>query len=156
MMERVLVIASDCCLTNRLCEALRREGYLVHRTVSPSAPVHVDFILLALDSEADELVTQCRRIPGLERAPMLAWLRRAGSVAAVLRHGADDCVTGEADLAEVMARTGALLRRARPGHASGVLLFGGVRVDVRKSTLLGNSAADRAMARALSLQFTAL
>ena len=141
MKEQALVIASECSWTICLCEALDREGYVVQWTIAPSEPLGADLILLALDSDTHELIAQCRQMRGLERAPMLVWLRHSGGVTAALRHGADDCVTGAADLSEVMARAGALLRRARREHISNVLIFGRVRVDVRKGSAdLGHGA----------------
>lgn len=145
---RVLLIEDEEGLRLFIGDSLRSEGYEVEdagdgieglrlaiRTASPSSPP-VDLVILDLMLPGKDGFEVCRAIRAAGRAmPILMLTARTRSEDAVngLGIGADDYVTKPFDMGELMARVGALLRRAgaNAGPALDIYEFGSVRVDLR-------------------------
>lgn len=126
MKPQLLLIAPDNIRTRKLRDSLDDYGYRV--TGDFNQPVSA--VILAGGGS----VTHWRQMAGLGEVPFFMWLDGPGDVAAMLREGADDCVSASADISEVLARVEAMLRR-NDGHGrSPVISFGGVRVDLRRGS----------------------
>ena len=123
-MTRVLLAEDDASIAEPLARALRREGYEVDvRADGPSALAgardEVDLVVLDLGLPGMDGLDVCREIRASgSEVPVLILTARADEVDTVvgLDAGADDYVTKPFRLAELLARTRALLRRG--GHES--------------------------------------
>lgn len=144
----VLLIEDEDALRLFIGDSLRSEGYAVEdardgdegleratRPVSPSSPP-VDLIILDIMLPGKDGFEVCRGIRAAARAtPILMLTARTRSEDTVngLQIGADDYVTKPFNMAELMARVSALLRRAAANAriTPEVYEFGSVRVDLR-------------------------
>jgi DNA-binding response OmpR family regulator len=135
-MTRVLLAEDDQAISEPLARALRREGYDVEvREDGPGALESatsgdpVDLVVLDLGLPGMDGLEVCRRLRAAGNAvPVLVLTARADEVDTVvgLDAGADDYVTKPFRLAELLARSRALLRRGTSDGTSGVH---GVRID---------------------------
>lgn len=138
MTEQVLFITDPGTQADVVRAVLCAEGYQVESLFySPDAVEEIlqcpaEVLVLAAESEAAPLFELCRKLRARAvSTPCLMVIAADGAAAAALRCGADDCVRGCADPAEIAARVEALLRRARMGRDRG-LCFGSVVVDVKR------------------------
>ncbi len=121
-MHRVLLAEDDPTIAEPLARALRREGYDVDVASSGPAALAaglagVDLVLLDLGLPEMDGLEVCRQLrAGGVATPVLILTARADEVDTVvgLDAGADDYVTKPFRLAELLARTRALLRRRAP------------------------------------------
>jgi DNA-binding response OmpR family regulator len=135
-MTRVLLAEDDQAISEPLARALRREGYDVEvREDGPGALESatsgdpVDLVVLDLGLPGMDGLEVCRRLRAAgHTVPVLVLTARADEVDTVvgLDAGADDYVTKPFRLAELLARSRALLRRGTSDGTSGVH---GVRID---------------------------
>jgi two-component system, OmpR family, response regulator len=138
MASRVLVVEDDRNLRGFLQKALREEGYLVDVTATGD-----DGLALAASSGFDCIVLD-RMLPGLDGLSIVRELRQRGVTSPVLmltargelpervrglEAGADDYLAKPFDLAELLARVQALIRRARFAVVEQVLTVGPIHVD---------------------------
>lgn len=144
----VLLVEDEEALRLFIGDSLRNEGYEVEdardgdegleratRPLSASSPP-VDLIILDIMLPGKDGFEVCRGIRTSGRATpilMLTARTRSEDTIAGLGIGADDYVTKPFNMAELMARVSALLRRAAANAqpVSPVYEFGSVRVDLR-------------------------
>jgi DNA-binding response OmpR family regulator len=118
-MRKVLLAEDDPAIADPLARALRREGYQVDvctdgESALEEAMQHPDLLVLDLGLPKMDGLEVCRRLRQEGRSvPVLVLTARADEVDTVvgLDAGADDYVTKPFRLAELLARTRALLRR---------------------------------------------
>jgi DNA-binding response OmpR family regulator len=118
-MRKVLLAEDDPAIADPLARALRREGYQVDvctdgESALEAALQHPDLLVLDLGLPKMDGLEVCRRLRQEGRSvPVLVLTARADEVDTVvgLDAGADDYVTKPFRLAELLARTRALLRR---------------------------------------------
>ncbi|MFW5474999.1 response regulator transcription factor [Knoellia sp. CPCC 206450] len=121
-MTRVLLAEDDPAISEPLARALRREGYEVEvrndgREALEAARDNPDLVVLDLGLPTMDGLEVCRRLRGEGyTVPVLVLTARADEVDTVvgLDAGADDYVTKPFRLAELLARSRALLRRGIP------------------------------------------
>jgi len=134
-MTRVLLAEDDPAISEPLARALRREGYEVDvradgQSALDGAQDSPDLLILDLGLPVMDGLEVCRRLRASGYAvPVLILTARADEVDTVvgLDAGADDYVTKPFRLAELLARTRALLRRnLQEGEHEGAPL---IRID---------------------------
>ncbi len=138
MASRVLVVEDDRNLRRFLQKALHEEGYVVDAAASGD-----EGFPMAKASAYDCIVLD-RMLPGLDGLAFVSELRREGVHSPVLmltargelnervrglEAGADDYLPKPFDLAELLARIQALIRRARLAPIEQVLTVGPIRID---------------------------
>lgn len=134
---RVLIVEDDPLIGSGLQVGLRQAGYASDWVRSGPAA------LLAADTNPYDLVVLDLGLPKMDGLEVLAQWRDAGRQMPVLiltardavperitglNAGADDYLVKPFDLEELIARVGALLRRAH-GRSSGVIRHGAIEVD---------------------------
>lgn len=129
-MTRVLLAEDDPAISDPLARALRREGYDV--AIQASGPAALleserspDLVILDIGLPGMDGLEVCRRMRAAgNTVPVLILTARADEVDTVvgLDAGADDYVTKPFRLAELLARTRALLRRSPHEDASRMLV----------------------------------
>ena len=141
----LLVVEDDDGIALPLVRTLEREGYTVERAATGTAGIErvarggVDLVLLDLGLPDVDGLDVCRTIRGSGYdAGVMILTARGGELDRVvgLDVGADDYLAKPFALAELLARTRALLRRAGRAEApttttSGPVPSGGLRVDVQ-------------------------
>jgi two-component system alkaline phosphatase synthesis response regulator PhoP len=159
MNSRILLVEDEEALRLFVGDSLRNEGYLVvhasdgHEALEKVTHVPVDLIILDVMLPRKDGFDVCREIRAAGRnTPILMLTARSRIEDTVngLKIGADDYVTKPFNMRELMARVGALLRRASStGPAMpGVCEFGSIRVDLRgtvvtrKGNILNLSARE--------------
>ena len=123
-MTRVVLAEDDSAISEPLARALMREGYDITvaadgRTALSEAEVGADLLILDLGLPEIDGLEVCRRLRAAGSAlPILVLTARADEVDTVvgLDAGADDYVTKPFRLAELLARSRALLRRSAGDH----------------------------------------
>jgi DNA-binding response OmpR family regulator len=137
MKTRILVVEDDAALARVLCDNLAFEGFEVE--CAADAPMAVE----RTRQFAPDLIVLDVMLPGGDGFNLCRQLRQGGRTAVVmltarsqkvdklrgLSLGADDYVTKPFDLEELIARIGAVLRRARPGIDQ--LVLGNVTIDFK-------------------------
>ncbi|MBL8113346.1 MAG: response regulator transcription factor [Acidobacteria bacterium] len=146
MTARILLVEDNDGLAEGLVSNLEIEGYTVARAADGAAGLDL------LRRNPPDLVVLDLLLPGLDGYRVLKALREEGFEMPVLvltargeeadkvrgfRLGADDYVTKPFGLLELLARVGALLRRARPRETDPVsdVRFGDVVVDAVRRTV---------------------
>ncbi|HYX53229.1 MAG TPA: response regulator transcription factor [Candidatus Limnocylindrales bacterium] len=161
-MEQNLLLVEDedaLCLT--LSDRLRSEGYGVecardgNEGLQKATKSAYDLILLDVMLPKKNGFEVCREIRQAGLATPIIMLTARGETAdkiAGLKIGADDYVPKPFDMAELMARIEALLRRSH-GKANGQDLyqFGNLRVDVRGTEVARDGKAVQLSAREFQL-----
>ncbi len=140
--KRVLVVEDEENISETLRYNLTREGYDVCEASTGPQALEVarqcgpDLILLDLMLPEMNGLEVCRVLRGEMKTPILMLTARTSEIDKVvgLQMGADDYVTKPFSLNELLARVGAILRRAEltppERHAPGeVEAFGGFRLD---------------------------
>jgi len=141
---RILLVEDEPALALTLGDRLRAEGYevvargdgesaLVEAAATPLDLVILDVMLPGIDG-----FEVCRELRRSSNATPVLMVTARGEVldkVVGLKLGADDYLTKPFEMAELLARVEALLRRARaPGSSvPGNYHFGDVRIDVRRA-----------------------
>src|SRR5580704_15907223 len=168
MKSRILLVEDEEALRMFVGDSLRNEGYDVEyasdgheglekatRPLSPaSSPL--DLIILDIMLPRKDGLEVCRAIRSAGRAtPILMLTARSQTADTVngLKIGADDYVTKPFNMGELMARVGALLRRASANGAlqRSVCEFGSIRVDLRGTEVTRNGKVVDLSAREFQL-----
>ena len=138
---QVLIVEDDRNLRGFLRKAFREEGYAVDecesgdRAVDRALKRQYDCIVLDLmlpGLDGFEVVEELRRRTVLTPILMLTARDEVGSRVRGLEAGADDYLAKPFDLAELMARVHALIRRAELRHQDATLVVGDVMLDPLK------------------------
>ncbi|GAA5171459.1 response regulator transcription factor [Pseudonocardia eucalypti] len=122
-MTRILLVEDDYKVAGALTSALRKYRLSVpHVSAGDSVPDQLDgadLVLLDLSLPDVDGLDLCRRIRAESNTPIIILTGRAGTNDRVrgLRAGADDYVVKPVDVAELLARIHAVLRRYRPTEA---------------------------------------
>ena len=147
MDSKILIVEDEAGLATTLKDRLRKEGYAVSVArdgvagweLATSKPF--DLIILDLMLPGQSGLTVCQKLR--ERGSstpilMLTARRQTADKVAGLRTGADDYLTKPFQMAELLARVAALLRRAaQPAGVAGVRhQFGDVSIDVRRTEVV--------------------
>ena len=139
--SRIAVIEDDADLSFTMRINLEREGYAVETFQNGQAGFAAlqdegfDFLLLDLnlpDLDGFTICRELRRRPETRALPILMLTARSSEQDRVmgLELGADDYLTKPFSVRELLARVGAILRRANPGESDGVLYDDGdLRID---------------------------
>src|SRR5580700_4813033 len=138
MNSRVLLIEDEEALRLFLGDSLRNQGYSVeyacdgHEGLEKAIQLPVDLIILDVMLPRKDGFEVCQAIRAAGRGvPILMLTARSQIEDTVngLKIGADDYVTKPFNMTELMARVGALLRRApvNGGLTDGVCQFGSIR-----------------------------
>lgn len=142
-MRRILLIEDEPGIVLTLTDRLIREGYTVESEgdgesgLARATREPFDLVLLDLMLPHLNGFDICRELRRREiDTPVIMLTARGQTLDKVvgLKLGADDYVTKPFDMAELLARVEAQLRRApASAHAVGACSFGDVRVDFRKA-----------------------
>jgi two-component system, OmpR family, phosphate regulon response regulator PhoB len=138
--ERIMIVEDEAALSMLLAYNLEAEGFTVDRIergdevetrLSETIP---DLVILDWMLPGVSGLEICRRMRARETTrslPVIMLTARGEESERVrgLAIGADDYVVKPFSVPELMARVHALLRRARPDHASGVLSAGDLDLD---------------------------
>jgi two-component system alkaline phosphatase synthesis response regulator PhoP len=142
MKRRLLLVEDEPALVMTLTDRLQAEGYEVESSPDGDSAlacaVQRPFDLILLDVMLPGLsgFEVCRRLRQSGIQTPILMLTARGQVAdrvAGLQLGADDYLVKPFDMAELVARLQALLRRAAIPGASPVHEFGSIRVDLRSA-----------------------
>jgi two-component system, OmpR family, response regulator len=145
--QRILVVDDEPSIVDAVATALRYEGYEVmhastgREAVAAIARFEPDLVVLDwLLPDFDGLEVHRRlRAKGFDPAILYLTARDATEdKIAALRAGGDDYVTKPFSLAEVVARTGAILRRTSGDASGGVLRFADVSLDEDRHEVFRN------------------
>jgi two-component system, OmpR family, KDP operon response regulator KdpE len=140
---RVLVVDDDRQMLRAVTNALRARGYLVLSAGDGEAALEM------VAAERPDLVLLDLGLPNLDGHEVISRLRSWSDVpviilsvsdgqeqkAAALDAGADDYVTKPFGTKELLARMGAVLRRAAPAPAEPVLLFDDLEIDLARKLI---------------------
>ena len=138
---RILLVEDDRALVELIGFHLARAGYETRQTASgdealllvrESAP---DLILLDWMIEGTSGIEVCRQLRRMEQTkqiPVIMMTARGEETDLIrgLDTGADDYITKPFSPKEMLARVGAVLRRARPALAGGTLTFEDLEMDL--------------------------
>ncbi|PYR95286.1 MAG: DNA-binding response regulator [Acidobacteria bacterium] len=145
-MSRVLVVEDDTDIADLIVHYLQKAGHVVD-TVSSGA-----LVMPRVSSARPDLIVLDLMLPGMDGMQVCDALRREPATAAIpiimltargeegdriagLELGADDYVTKPFSPKELVARVGALLRRAERSAPGDVLKYGTVTIDVGRHTV---------------------
>jgi two-component system alkaline phosphatase synthesis response regulator PhoP len=143
MSRRILFIEDEAGLVMTLTDRLRSEGYIVESALDGETGLEravseaFDLIILDIRLPRKNGFDLCRDLRQRSVATPILMLTARGQVAdkvVGLKLGADDYLTKPFEMAELLARLEALLRRAPGATASpDTYQFGPVRVDFRRA-----------------------
>ena len=137
---RILLVEDDLTVQNLVSTALDLHGYVVSKVCNGQAAIMdavshgPSLIMLDLglpDIDGIEVITKIRSWSAVPIIVISARSEDSDKIAA-LDAGADDYLTKPFQVAELVARVQALVRRAA-GNASSILEIGGVRLDMAAS-----------------------
>jgi two-component system, OmpR family, alkaline phosphatase synthesis response regulator PhoP len=162
MNGRVLLVEDEEGLRLFLGDSLRNEGYSVEYAsdgeegLEKATRLPIDLIILdlMLPRRGGFEVCQALRTAGRDMPIlMLTALGRTEDTVKGLKLGADDYVTKPFNMVELMARVGALLRRApaQSGLTQDVFQFSSIRVDLRGTEVTRNGEIVNLSAREFQL-----
>ena len=152
MNKQILLIEDETTLALLLQERLEKEGYSVSTCkdgldgLTQALRGNFDLLILDIRLPGKNGFEICRELRGHSKNVPILMLTARGDVkdrVKGLKIGADDYLAKPFDVAELLARMEALLRRANgsPAHLiDSVLCFGDVIVDVNKEEVLRNGA----------------
>ena len=145
MKQRLLLVEDEPALVMTLTDRLQAEGFDVDSAADgdegfrrASTAPYYDLILLDVMLPGRSGFEVCRQLRQASVSTPILMLTARGQVTdrvAGLQFGADDYVVKPFDMAELLARIQALLRRSGPS-ASPVVEFGNVRVDFRSAEVI--------------------
>ncbi len=148
MERRILLVEDEPGLVIALRDRLRSEGHAVDSALDGQTGLEMasgavyDLIVLDLMLPRKSGMDVCRELRQRGVAtPILMLTARGQTVDKVagLKAGADDYLTKPFEMAELLARVEAMLRRApAPGATGDVYQFGGIRVDLRRTEVTRN------------------
>ncbi len=162
MNSRVLLVEDEEALRLFVGDSLRNEGYAVEYAcdgqegLEKATNLPVDLIILDImlpRKDGFEVCHEIRAAGGSAPILMLTARTQTGDTVKGLKIGADDYVTKPFDMAELMARVAALLRRS-PGQSAAqpsVFEFGTIRVDLRGTEVTRNGKVVNLSAREFQL-----
>jgi two-component system alkaline phosphatase synthesis response regulator PhoP len=162
MSGTILLVEDESALRMTLGDRLRQEGYTVDAAIDGEEGLQKatqgGFDLIVLDVMLPRLdgfaVCRSLRAAGLATPVLMLTARgRTNEKVAGLKIGADDYVTKPFKMAELLARIGALLRRApakTETHAE-VYEFGSVRVDLRATEVTRDGQIVNLLAQEMQL-----
>jgi len=161
MVKRILLVEDEPGLVLTLTDRLTREGYAVESASDGETGLErasrepFDLLLLDLMLPRMSGFDVCRELRHRDIGTPVIMLTARGAVVdkvVGLKLGADDYVTKPFEMAELLARVEAHLRRtpAAP-HPSEGYAFGDVRVDFRKAEAMKDGAALELSAREFQL-----
>jgi two-component system, OmpR family, alkaline phosphatase synthesis response regulator PhoP len=147
MERKILIVEDEASLATTLKDRLRKEGYAVSVArdgvsgFATAAEQPFDLILLDVMLPGQSGFTVCQKLrqAGLSTPILMLTARRQVTDKVIgLRTGADDYLTKPFQMAELLARVEAVLRRADQTTASAGVRhqFGTVCVDVRRTEVL--------------------
>lgn len=162
MKANILLVEDEEALRITLSDRLQNEGYAVNLASTGEDGLDlvtllpIDLIILDIMLPGKSGFDICRDIRQAGLAtPILMLTARAETVDKVvgLKLGADDYVTKPFEMAELLARVEALLRRAvsKAPAAPGVRQFGNIRVDLRGTEVQKDSKPINLSAREFQL-----
>src|SRR5580658_8362037 len=162
MNSRVLLVEDEEALRLFVGDSLRNEGYAVEYArdgqegIEKAKDLPLDLIILDIMLPRKDGFEVCQAIRAAGCAvPILMLTARSQIEDTVkgLKIGADDYVTKPFNMGELMARVGALLRRASANGAvqRGVCEFGSIRVDLRGTEVTRNGKVVDLSAREFQL-----
>ena len=158
--EKVLLVEDEEALRLFIGDSLRNEGFAVeyaadgNEGLAKARSLPVDLIILDVMLPGKDGFEVCESIRASgQTTPILMLTARSQIKDTVqgLKIGADDYVTKPFDMGELMARVGALLRRAPIKHKAQVLEFGDVRVDMLGTEVTRNGRLVPLSAREFQL-----
>ena len=147
MNAKILIVEDEAALATTLKDRLRKEGYLVSTArdgvsgldMATSEPFELIILDLMLPGQSGLTICQKLREHG-SHTPILMLTARRQTIDKVigLRTGADDYLTKPFQMAELLARIDALLRRSVQGIWMAAVRhqFGTLRVDLRRAEVL--------------------
>ena len=163
MNSRVLLVEDEEALRLFVGDSLRNEGYDVEYAsdgpegLRKATSGAVDLIILDIMLPRKDGFEVCQAIRAAGHAAPILMLTARGQIedrVKGLKIGADDYVAKPFNMGELMARVGALLRRAN-GSAAGanpdVYRFGSIQVDLRGTEVTRNGEAVNLSAREFQL-----
>lgn len=147
MNANILIVEDEAALATTLKDRFHKEGYKVSVAKDGIAGLdlathsHFDLIVLDLMLPGQNGLTVCQKLRQLgSNTPILMLTARRQTMDKVvgLRTGADDYLTKPFQMAELLARIDALLRRASQPVVPANLRyqFGTVQIDVRRTKVL--------------------
>jgi two-component system, OmpR family, alkaline phosphatase synthesis response regulator PhoP len=147
MNANILIVEDEAALATTLKDRFHKEGYTVSVAKDGVAGLdlathsHFDLIVLDLMLPGQNGLTVCQKLRQLgSNTPILMLTARRQTMDKVvgLRTGADDYLTKPFQMAELLARIDALLRRASQPVVPANLRyqFGTVQIDVRRTEVL--------------------
>jgi DNA-binding response OmpR family regulator len=152
---RILVVEDDDAIATPLERGLRRAGHDVERVVTGAeglaAAPRADLVLLDLGLPDQDGSDVCRRLRATSQVPIIVVTARGDEVDRVvgLELGADDYLVKPFGFRELLARIGAVMRRANPAVAAGappgdaVARLGAVTLDRRSHRVhVGDDEVD--------------
>lgn len=139
---RVLIVENNSAEAESLASGIRRHGHevLTVGTGGAALRAHDDSDLVLLDFELPDLdgLEVCRGIRSVSDVPIIAVTARGSELDLVLglQAGADDFVVKPYGFRALLARMGAVMRRARPQPAAArVPVHGPLRIDPTSRTV---------------------
>ena len=162
MPRRILFIEDDAGLRMTVTDRLTRESYVVNTAVDGDEGFALalagpfDLILLDVRLPGKSGLEVCRALREAQVQTPVLMLTARGQLAdkvAGLKLGADDYLTKPFEMAELLARIEARLRRAPevPRDAPGEHRFGAIRVDLRRAEVERDGAAVELSAKEFQL-----
>src|SRR5579862_9486266 len=144
MNARILIIEDESGLATTLKDRLQKEGHTVNVALDGNSGMVMalretfDLLILDLMLPGQNGLTICQKLRQLgSNAPILMLTARRQTMDKVvgLRTGADDYLTKPFQMAELLARVDALLRRAGRGPATKTERYevGNIQIDLRRT-----------------------
>jgi two-component system OmpR family response regulator len=151
MTRRIAIVEDEPAIRENYCDALKRQGYEVAAYPNRKRAMqafksrlpNMAIIDIGLEDEIDGGFTLCRELRALSATlPIIFLTARDCDIDAVsgLRMGADDYLTKEVSLPQLVARVSALFRRAdimdTPNSSEDILERGKLTLDMKRMTAL--------------------
>ncbi|MEO8847036.1 MAG: proteobacterial dedicated sortase system response regulator [Casimicrobiaceae bacterium] len=155
MKRRIAIVEDEPAIRDNYCDALRRHGYEVAAYATAAAALtafrgrlpDLALIDIGLGEDPDAGFALTRELRAVSAALPIIFLSARDcefDIVAGLRSGADDYLTKDASLPQLVARIAALLRRsdlaASPALAEDVIVRGPLALDVKRMSARWNDA----------------
>jgi two-component system, OmpR family, alkaline phosphatase synthesis response regulator PhoP len=162
METKILIVEDEAALATTLKDRLRKEHYAVTVAGDGDSALDLagrekfDFIILDVMLPGQSGLSVCRKLRQLGSSTpilMLTARRQLADKVTGLRTGADDYLTKPFQMAELLARIEALLRRSVQGGAPAATRyqFGSVQIDFRRTEVLREGQAVMLSAKEFQL-----